>query len=474
LVHSHPTQGKGKGNGGKGRTGGKGDYLAKMAFVFIATFLPAAGLFHLAALKAGKTRESRTTVIVAGLLAVGALAGGKYLDGRWPVANFMGNQYVKTERPDLWKRQAPLIEAALREAAGPYVDRMEIRAGQAPHFSRPAVRVRYFAADKEHWDAHWQAMVKRLAAILPAETYLAIDWSYSDFDYYYSRQRQDDTFRPFVISSVILIATALSALLGASALFPTPWKPLSVFLAGVAVLALAPPLARDSLVDGDPLPPLQASVLPADFSSPETAARSVLDAAHAGDLETLKRGMSRRNRTFLDTRDGWEIAMENLGQRAVVGLSTTGGANHPNRRTVEREMRGSSGTLDMLLEDGEWRLDDLPFDVPEPPEAAAIPSNGVPSGSPQAAVEALLAAARDRDENSFLAGMSRSLAAKVRRESGGSEPFGDFTRVAVVRTRQLDGTTANVIVRVIDDPAREAAFRMVLEDGRWKLDEISR
>ena len=454
--------------------GGKGDYLAKMAFVFIATFLPAVGLFHFAALKTGATRQRRTTVIVAGLLAVGALAGGKYLDGRWPVANFRGTLHVKTQRSDLWKRQAPLIEAALREAAGPYVDRMEISAGQDPLFNRPAIRVRYFTADRAHWDAHWQAMVKRLAAILPAESYVTHDWNHLGLESRYSRQRPDYSFPHFVISSGILITTALSALLGASALFPTPWKPLLVFLAGVAALALAPPLARDSLVDGDPLPPLRAAVAPADFSSPETAARSVLDAAHAGDLETLKRGMSRRNRTFLDTRDGWEIAMENLGQRAVVGLSTPGGANHPNRRTVEREMRGSSGTLDMFLEDGEWRLDNLPFDVPEPPEAAAISSSRLPSGSPQAAVEALLAAARDRDENSFLAGMSRSLAAEVRRESGGSEPFGDFTRVAVVRTRQLDGTTANVIVRVIDDPAREAAFRMVLEDGRWKLVEISR
>lgn len=131
-------------------------------------------------------------------------------------------------------------------------------------------------------------------------------------------------------------------------------------------MALAPPLARDPLIDGDPLPPLRASVAPADFSTPETAARSVLDAAHAGDLETVKRGMSRRNRTFLDKRDGWEIAMDNLGQRAVVGLSSRG-ANDPNRCTVERKMRGGSSTLDMLYEDGEWRLDELPFDVPEKP-----------------------------------------------------------------------------------------------------------
>lgn len=139
-----------------------------------------------------------------------------------------------------------------------------------------------------------------------------------------------------------------------------------VFLGGAAALALAPPLARDPLIDGDPLPPLPAAVVSADFSTPETAARSVLDAARAGDLETMKRGMSRRNRTFLDNRDGWDIAMANLGRRAVVSRSNR---TRPfaNRCEVNREMRGGSGTLDMLLEDGEWRLDELPFDVPEKP-----------------------------------------------------------------------------------------------------------
>ncbi len=346
--------------------GGKGDYLAKVAFVFMATFLPAAGLFHLAALKTGATRQRRTTVIVAVVLAAGALAGGKCLDGRWPVANFRETVYVKTERPDIWKRQAPLIEDALRKAAGPYADRMEIAAGEDPLSNRPAIRVRYLAADRDCWDAHWRAMTARLAAILPAECYVALDWHHLNLASRHWRQWPNYSFRHFVISSGVLIATALSALLAASALFPASWKPVLVFLGGVAAMALAPPLARDPLIDGDPLPPLRASVAPADFSTPETAARSVLDAAHAGDLETVKRGMSRRNRTFLDKRDGWEIAMDNLGQRAVVGLSSRG-ANDPNRCTVERKMRGGSSTLDMLYEDGEWRLDELPFDVPEKP-----------------------------------------------------------------------------------------------------------
>jgi serine/threonine protein kinase len=96
------------------------------------------------------------------------------------------------------------------------------------------------------------------------------------------------------------------------------------------------------------------------------------------------------------------------------------------------------------------------------------------SGTPQAAVEALLSAARDRDEKSFLAGMSRSFAAMVKKQSDGSVFFGDFTRVTFARARQLDETTANVVVRMIDDPAREVGFEMILEDGRWKLNKISR
>jgi serine/threonine protein kinase len=111
---------------------------------------------------------------------------------------------------------------------------------------------------------------------------------------------------------------------------------------------------------------------------------------------------------------------------------------------------------------------------PGSPGAAAVSPPPTAPATPQAAVEALLSAARDRDEKSFLAGMSRSFAAEVKKESDGSVFFGDFTRVTFARARQIDETTANVVMRMIDDPAREVGFEMVLEDGRWKLNKISR
>lgn len=349
--------------------GGKGDYLAKMAFVFLATFLPAAGLFHLGALPKGAVRSGRLrrgTAIAAGILALGSLAGGKWLDGRWPVANYRATAYLRLENPASWKRQASAIQDALRAAAGPYAERIEISSGKEPRFGSPAAVIRFIAPDKIQWEAHWKAIVKRLAVTLPAETFVGLDWNLVELQSYHWGKQPDYSFRHFAISSCILIAAALSALLAASALFPLSWTPLLVFLAGTGFMVVTPRVANDIVVDGPPLAPLVPVVAPADFSTPVAAARSVFDAAWAGDLETVKRGISRRNRVFLDNRDGWQLAMEHLGQRAVVSLPGRA-RSVPNRCSIHREMRGGSGSLDMLFEDGEWRLDDLPFQVPEKP-----------------------------------------------------------------------------------------------------------
>lgn len=345
--------------------GGKGDYMAKVALVFLATFLPAAGLFHLAALP-GIRGGRRGLVTAAVVLAIVSLAGGKWLDGRWPAANYRATAYVRLENSSSWKRQAPAIQEALRTAAGPYADQIEFSSGTDPVFGRDAGVVRFIAPDKEQWENHWTAIVKRFATLLPAETYVGLDWSLLGRQTHHPFRQPDYSFRHFAISSCILITAALSALLGAAALFPASRVPLLVFLAGTAIAVLTPPVKRDVVVDGPVLPPLAPVVPPADFSTPVTAARSVFDAARAGDLETLKRGMSRRNRAFLDARDGWQLAMENLGQRTVVSASNYT-SSVPNRRRIHREMRGGRGALDMLLEDGEWRLDELPFDVPEKP-----------------------------------------------------------------------------------------------------------
>ena len=113
-------------------------------------------------------------------------------------------------------------------------------------------------------------------------------------------------------------------------------------------------------------------------------------------------------------------------------------------------------------------------DVPQSSGETIISAGEETAETPQAAVEALLAAARDRDEESFLAGMSRSFAAEVRRDSNGAVSFGDFARVRYGRTGRVSETSAQVVVQSIEDPTREFGLGMVVEDGRWKLNKISR
>lgn len=93
-----------------------------------------------------------------------------------------------TERLDLWKRQAPEIEQALRTAAGPHVDRMKIAAGEDPVFGRPAIRVSFIATDEKRWNAHWEAMANRLGSVLPADSYIALDWRSMESSYLLRRQ----------------------------------------------------------------------------------------------------------------------------------------------------------------------------------------------------------------------------------------------------------------------------------------------
>lgn len=350
--------------------GGQGDYIAKVALLFIATFLSAAALFHLSGLPSSRARGGRRrkiTVISAVLLALASLSSAKWIDGRWPVANYQRTIYLRMDSRSAWKQEEGAVLAALRKAAGPYADRIDISAGTDPRNDRPAAIVRYIAVDESQWEAHWQAIVKRLQVALPDEAFLGFHWSAMALENSsWSRQREDYSFKSFAISSCILIAAVLSAILAASVLFPLSWTPVLTFVVGVVLLLLTPPVAKDPLVDGPLLPMLEPEIPPADFSSPVKGARSLLNAACVGDLETVKRGISRRNRVLLDENNGWEIAMKHLGERSVVTLSSRSSA-FENRREVSRRMTNSSGSLEMFLEDGDWRLDALPFHVPKKP-----------------------------------------------------------------------------------------------------------
>ena len=95
--------------------------------------------------------------------------------------------------------------------------------------------------------------------------------------------------------------------------------------------------------------------------------------------------------------------------------------------------------------------------------------------TPEAAMEELLKAAHDRNDQVFVSRLSRSMIEMLKKE--GSDPsknFGDFDRVRLVEAKTTGATTAEVVVQSTDTstPKQRGTLRMTLEDERWKLSDI--
>ena len=82
----------------------------------------------------------------------------------------------------------------------------------------------------------------------------------------------------------------------------------------------------------------------------------------------------------------------------------------------------------------------------------------------------MLKAAQVDDEPTFRHGMSRALAEMLRKEGDNiAEPLRDFRRVSYSSARTLTDTTAEVVLTSNDGKSPPVTFKMILEDGEWKL-----
>jgi hypothetical protein len=99
-----------------------------------------------------------------------------------------------------------------------------------------------------------------------------------------------------------------------------------------------------------------------------------------------------------------------------------------------------------------------------------LPPVEKPVPSPENAIRAMLKAAQVDDEPTFRHGMSRALAEMLRKEGDNiAEPLRDFRRVSYSSARTLTDTTAEVVLTSNDGKSPPATFKMILEDGEWKL-----
>jgi serine/threonine protein kinase len=109
-----------------------------------------------------------------------------------------------------------------------------------------------------------------------------------------------------------------------------------------------------------------------------------------------------------------------------------------------------------------------------PTEAGAQtqPLPGYDFTSPRSAMESLIKAARERNARVFQNGFSKSFKAKVEEHGDSLDQFGDFGKCAVISSKATDKANAEVVIEASDGSLRRFTFRMILEDGEWKLNEF--
>ncbi|MES2657131.1 MAG: protein kinase [Verrucomicrobiota bacterium] len=103
-------------------------------------------------------------------------------------------------------------------------------------------------------------------------------------------------------------------------------------------------------------------------------------------------------------------------------------------------------------------------------EAVKQPEDDVPQV--QEAMSAIIQAARERNARVFQNGFSKSFKETLKKEGESLDNFGDFGQSRFISANKLDATNAEVVVEANDGSQRRFTFRMVLEEGAWKLNEL--
>lgn len=133
-----------------------------------------------------------------------------------------------------------------------------------------------------------------------------------------------------------------------------------------------PDMLPPSLDDRPPLPLLAQPFGPPNASSPLIAGQRFLDAAKAGDLATMKLGVSEELLQILDKENRWEELLLRLAKdtgemkaldettiRSILGTEVD-----PLKTVVYWKGAQSGDPMTMVFEDGDWREYPQKFDTP--------------------------------------------------------------------------------------------------------------
>ncbi|RYD33340.1 MAG: hypothetical protein EOP87_11160 [Verrucomicrobiaceae bacterium] len=267
-----------------------------------------------------------------------------------------------------------LVSKAIRAAAGAYTGFYQIEFPIASDGGTKSLGISMTSGARKaqsHSEAHLKAFGQRLRLLLPPR--IRIEASREDLhgNQVDSRRKRYHTLAVTAVPWVLAAASVLAAFTGRRLFFGS----LACGMVATVILSSvqlwpAPPMIPPSLADRPPLPltPLPRPAAPEmpDAQGAVTMFQRIQEAARSGDLAAVKLGMSEGVMTTLNETNGWQEVVDWLIEQKIF---------KPDRklkchRTSEDEPWGTSlyvqsaregGPLDMIFEDGEWRIDEQPW-----------------------------------------------------------------------------------------------------------------
>jgi hypothetical protein len=315
-----------------------------------------------------------------------ALLTGKHLSVNLNVLNSYHEHsfsFRKARTSLLNDEDAALVKKAAAEAAGEYSGFYQIefppafRKSDSPGSTDESNTMGLTIITNTRWsekraEAHFDSFRQRLRSLLPLRIH--IDGG--------SGGQHADKVRALQTRYHRIALVALPCLLaGASLLVIFTCRKIifaSLATGMIATITIGviddwpkPGMLPPSLDDRPPLPPLTQPAGPPDAGSAVAAGQRFLDAVKAGDLATMKLGVSEELLQILDKENRWEELrmrlakdigeVKALNKEAIQDILGTN--IDPFQTVIYWRGNHSGGPLIMVFEDGEWRLARIPSDI---------------------------------------------------------------------------------------------------------------
>jgi hypothetical protein len=321
-------------------------YFFTIPLAFSATLILAWPLRHFLLPDLQRTRR---WLVASILLVTLALAGGKFLQGKWPFIDARMAEVIITGRGDMIIGTDVALEN-LRKAAGDLQKDFSITSvPRSDSYTMTGLREGRYGRDD---DSALQSIVARHNQLCDPRSG---PWTIRSHTWMPSHRSQEFTIAVVVLAGL----SSLAALI----LVGCAWRPalcvcaLAAIGAGVAHITpgWAPEktehLSRGTLT---PLPPFTPDELPReiDCSTPEAAARTIMLAAHRGQRDILREAITPELAARLDEENKWELFSQ---PGKAVNPKTVGDRIE---RELERAFRSRSGIGDAYtMLDGKWKMD---------------------------------------------------------------------------------------------------------------------